>query len=99
VKEWVAENIVRWQAEKTDFFNIEKIPDVLLPSLVVEGEGGRQRRRSSVSVREIVGVRELAITRAALNDNSRQAKEAWNKLAEETYESTSKEFDENVDIV
>ena len=28
VKEWVANNIVRWKEEKPDFFYIEKIPDV-----------------------------------------------------------------------
>jgi len=56
VRTWVAGNIVRWQNEKAPFFKIEMIPDGLLPVDVAEAEGGVNRRRSSVSLREMVGV-------------------------------------------
>jgi len=39
VKKFVANNIVRWKKEKPDFFVIEKIPDVFLPTDVFEAEG------------------------------------------------------------
>jgi len=56
VKEWVALKIERWKVDKPDFFNIEMIPDELLPKEVFETEGGKyRRRRSSVSLREIAG--------------------------------------------
>ena len=58
VKEWVAENIDKWKRENPDWFNIEKIPDEFLPKDVFEAEGGAQRRRSSVSMREIIGLKE-----------------------------------------
>jgi len=53
VKEWVAENIDKWKREKPAWFNIEKIPDEFLPKHVLESEGGENRRRSSVSLKEI----------------------------------------------
>jgi len=57
VKEWVEKNIVRWQRERPDWFNIEMVPDKLLPSNVLAAVGGvKRRRRSSVSVREIMGL-------------------------------------------
>ena len=56
IKEWVKENIERWRSEKPDWFNVEKIPDEFLPSEVLAAEGGLKRRRSSVSLREIVGL-------------------------------------------
>ena len=59
VKEWVANNVDRWKMEKPDWFNIELIPDDFLPQAVLEAEGGAaNRRRSSVSLREIVGLEE-----------------------------------------
>jgi len=58
VKEWVAANVDRWKAEKEDWFKIEKIPDDFLPREVLEAEGGPKRRRSSVSVRELIGLDE-----------------------------------------
>jgi len=61
VKVWVAKNIVRWNKEQPDWFKIEFIPDEFLPITVLEAEGGaakRKRRRSSVSLREIVGLEE-----------------------------------------
>ena len=59
VKVWVAENIDRWKREKPDFFNIELIPDELLPVEVLRAEGGAKRRGSSVSIRELVGGRAI----------------------------------------
>ena len=56
VKEWVGNNIVRWRREQPSWFNIEKIPDDYLPTDVFEAEGGACRRRSKVSLREIVGL-------------------------------------------
>ena len=55
VKNWVAENIARWRMEKPDFFKVEMIPDEYLPAEVLVAEGGAKRRRSSVSIREMVG--------------------------------------------
>ena len=65
VKEWVAENLGEWRRERPDWFNIEMIPDELLPKDVFESVGGanRRRRRSSVSLREIIGLREASVGR------------------------------------
>jgi len=63
VKEWVRENINQWKRKKPDWFNIEIIPDEFLPKEVYEAEGGANRRRSSVSLREIVGLREASVGR------------------------------------
>jgi len=63
VKEWVAANIDPWMRENSDWFNIEIIPDEFLPNYVFEAEGGAKRRRSSVSLREIVGLREASVRR------------------------------------
>ena len=63
VIEWVGENIDEWKREKPDWFNIDKIPDGFLPKDVLEAEGGAKRRRSSVSLREIVGLREASVGR------------------------------------
>jgi len=58
VREWVASNIARWKEDKPDFFKIEMILDTLLPPAVVEAEGGANRKRSIVSVREMIGFSE-----------------------------------------
>jgi len=63
VKEWVAENIDQWRRDQPNWFKIEMIPDELLPKNVLEAEGGAKRRRSSVSLREIVGLREASVGR------------------------------------
>ena len=55
VKIWIEDNIDIWRAEKPEWFNITKIPDEFLPEEVFVAEGGQKRRRSSVSMREIVG--------------------------------------------
>ena len=63
VKEWVAENIDQWRRNQPDWFKIEMIPDEYLPKEVFEAEGGAKRRRSSVSLREIAGLREASVGR------------------------------------
>ena len=63
VKEWVAENIDQWRRDQPNWFKIEMIPDEFLPKDVLEAEGGAKRRRSSVSLREIVGLREASVGR------------------------------------
>jgi len=63
VKEWVGENINQWKRRNPNWFKIEKIPDEFLPKGVFESEGGAKRRRSSVSLREIVGLKEASVGR------------------------------------
>jgi len=63
VKEWVAENIDQWRRDQPDWFKIEMIPDEFLPKEDFEAEGGAKRRRSSMSLREIVGLREASVGR------------------------------------
>ena len=48
----MADNINRWRAENEDWFDIEQIPDDLLPKNVFNAIGGSQRRRSSFSFKE-----------------------------------------------
>ena len=56
MKELIAANIDRWREENPDWFDIQRIPDEFLPHRVVVAEGGEsRRRRSSVSLRELVG--------------------------------------------
>ena len=55
VRKWVADNIDKWLAEKPAFFNVELVPDDMLPRSVVLSEGGEsRRRRSSMSIKEFV---------------------------------------------
>ena len=55
IKEWVAANIDRWREENPEWFDIQLIPDEFLPPRVIIAEGGTSRkRRSSVSMRELV---------------------------------------------
>ena len=56
VRTWVAENIAGWIEEKPDWFNIDLIPNDMLPDEMLESEGGaaRKRRRNSISSRELV---------------------------------------------
>jgi len=63
VKQWVAEKIDEWRRIEPDWFNIELIPDEFLPLNVFGTEGGFDRRRSSVSLREMVGLREGSVGR------------------------------------
>jgi len=56
VKLWMAANIDQWRRDQPDWFNIHKIPDDFLSKEVFESVGGAKRRRSSVSLREIVGL-------------------------------------------
>jgi len=63
VKEWVAANIDQWRRDEPEWFKIAMIPDELLPKEVFEAEGGARRSRSSVSLREMVGLREGSVGR------------------------------------
>ena len=55
-KMFVANNIDRWREEKPDWFDVQLVPDEFLPASVLSAEGGlSRRRRSSVSLRELVG--------------------------------------------
>ena len=54
IKQWVASNITDWRRDKPDWFHIEDIADEFLPASIITAEGGAKRRRSSVSVREIL---------------------------------------------
>jgi len=63
VKEWVAANIDQWRRDESEWFKIAMIPDELLPKNVFEAEGGAKRRRSSVSLREMVGLSGASVGR------------------------------------
>ena len=57
VREWVVANIGGWRRDKPEWFKVEMIPDEFLPVEVYVAEGGaKRRRRSSVSIREMVGL-------------------------------------------
>ena len=56
MKEWVKNNIDRWKEEAPSWFKIETIPDDFLPTEVFVAEGGVNRTRSTISLREIVGI-------------------------------------------
>ena len=53
VEQWVAANIDRWMQDGEDFFKIEIVPDEFLPEVILEQEGGQQRRRCSSA--ELIG--------------------------------------------
>ena len=51
VREWLRENIDRFQLEQPEWWKIEMVPDEFLPPEVIEAEGGaRRRRRSSLEL-------------------------------------------------
>ena len=56
VRTWVGENIAGWIEEKPDWFNVDLIPNDMLPDEVLESAGGAagRRMRSVVSLRELV---------------------------------------------
>jgi len=60
------ESLRKWRRERPDWFKIEMIPDEYLPKNVFEAEGGAKRRRSSVSLREMVGWRKANVRRVHL---------------------------------
>jgi len=98
VKEWVAENIEMWKLEKPVWFYIEKIPDDFLPDDVFEAEGGANRRRSIISVRELVGFDPLeSVSAAALNETAALSskQEEWKTFAEEIYMTRSGNYKSN----
>jgi len=92
VKEWVKNNIDRWEEEAPNWLKIEMIPDDFLPTEVLVAEGGVNRTRSTVTMREIVAIptvepanqdgRERAIA-------SPSAILVWRTFAEEVYENRS----------
>ena len=104
VKEWVGANIARWQMEKPSWLKIEMTPDVFLPRDVLEAEGGARRRRSSVSLREIVGLVPsnnneqllVAPTRLSSSSEENKIKEAWKTVAEAVYETRSNNYKSNI---
>ena len=49
VRTWVGENIAGWREEKPDWFNIDLIPNDMLPEEVLLSEGGAARKRRSSS--------------------------------------------------
>ena len=58
VKEWLRENIARFNLEQPEWWKIEMVGDEFLPQFAIEAEGGLRRRRNSVqSVREILGIK------------------------------------------
>ena len=67
IKEWVRLNIDRWRLEEQDWFKVALIYDEFLPIEVYEAEGGARRRRSSMSLREVIG---LAAAPAEENNNT-----------------------------
>jgi len=96
VKEWVANNIDDWIIEKPAWFRIEKIEDEFLPVAVYEAEGGAERERSVLGLRELVG-----FARTEDEDEEEQPDTLtalvmkWKTLAEEIYESRSNDQNAN----
>jgi len=46
VKEWLRENIARFNLEQPEMVFIEMVPDEFLTQEAIEAEGGARRRRS-----------------------------------------------------
>jgi len=80
------------------------IPNDFLPRDVYEIEGGAKRRRSSVSLREIVGVTPASEVQQPLAGALRlpdsatvhQTKEAWKKVAAAVYDTRSNNYKSNI---
>ena len=83
IKEWVANNIDRWRAEREEWFNVRLIPDEFLPKDIFEIEGGAKRRRSvNTSVRELVGLREDHNSQVVpISQRVNEAHDAWKSVA------------------
>ena len=73
VKEWIANNIGRWRLEGPEWFNVEMIPDEFLPVEVYVAEGGARRRRSSVSLRGMVGLDYNKLSTVKISKRGRSA--------------------------
>ena len=58
IKQWFADNIDRLIVERPSWSDVTRVPDEFLPPHVLAAEGWANRRRSSVSVRELVGLEE-----------------------------------------
>jgi len=117
VKEWVGANINRWRMKNLEWFRIELIPDEFLPKEVLEAEGGsnKRRRKSNLSLREVIGgdvdigggggagaeIEQQIIKSVSLFDTGldREVIEAWKKIAGKVYEMRSKNFKSNYNHV
>ena len=75
VKEWVKANIDTWKSDNPEWFVIEKIPDDFLPKEMFEAEGGAKRRRSSLSLREIIGGTAVAPSPKIEEDGGKSGRE------------------------
>jgi len=108
VKEWLANNIGRWTASRPDWYKLELVPDEFLPTDIIEAEGGANRRRSSVSVREIVSLfvpdsqqlqqqQQLPVLKLSLKESEeeKEAREAWVAIATEIYDVRSNNYKSN----
>ena len=89
VKIWVGSNIERWKVEGEDWFKIEKNPEEFLPAAVFAAAGGAQRRRSNVSVRELVGFEPVEPTNNEQQIISLPSSSVmvWETLAEDIYKT------------
>jgi len=103
IKEWVRLNIDRWRLEEQDWFKVALIHDEFLPIEVYEAEGGARRRRSSMSLREVIGLaaapaEENNNTQLVTTDNTQmlnQINEEWKRVAEELYATRSSNHKSN----
>jgi len=91
--------------EKPDWFKIEMIADDFLPRDVLEAEGGAKKRKSSVSLREIVGVAPASKVQQPLtlpprqhreSDVIKKTKEAWRTVVEAVYDTRSNNYKSNI---
>ena len=53
VKEWMGLNVVRFQVEDLEWWEIEMVGDEFLPEAVIEAVGGVSRRNSLGSIEDI----------------------------------------------
>jgi len=53
---WVAANIDRWKDDNPVWLSIDIIDDEFLPEAVIEAEGGKYHRRSSVTMQIMGGL-------------------------------------------
>ena len=57
IKVWVQANISRWRTEKEEWFDIQLIPNDMLPAYLLAAEGGEKRKRSTVSLKEVISIK------------------------------------------
>ena len=86
VKEWVADNIDGWMADKPAWFNISMIPDDFLPADVLEAAGGADRRRASVGLMKMIKRRRSTLQSfGGESSDSELLRREWKALAEDIY--------------